>query len=110
MNSDYNNGNQQTAELDATVQQLRKEATEQKQTSQKLHNSRSLLYRLIDGIQDGLLLLDYDGQVHAINQTFAKLLGTTPKDVVYRQWEDVANNIRLNMFSDSPRDHWFEKV
>lgn len=51
-----------------------------------LQRGRDLLNTIINGINDGLLLLDKHGYILAVNQSFAALLGSTPDELSNRSW------------------------
>ncbi len=55
----------------------------------QLRRSRDLLRTLFDGLPDGLVLLDNEGRVLAINQAIAALLGRTVKPLLNRFWIDI---------------------
>ena len=54
-----------------------------------LNDSRSLLQALFDGLEDGLLLLDQQGQIQVINRTLAALLDLTAEQVLGQSWASV---------------------
>lgn len=57
--------------------------------NRQIRRSRDLFSALIDGLKDGLVLLDHTGNVLAVNQSLARLLNTTPAKMVQCLWDDV---------------------
>jgi PAS domain S-box-containing protein len=57
--------------------------------NRQIRRSRDLFSALIDGLKDGLVLLDHTGNVLAVNQALARLLNTTPAKMVQCLWDDV---------------------
>lgn len=57
--------------------------------NRQIRRSRDLFSALIDGLKDGLVLLDHAGKVLAVNQALARLLNTTPAKMVQYFWDDV---------------------
>ncbi len=57
--------------------------------AEQLVESRDILMGLFDGLDDGLMLLDPQGVILAVNQTLADLLGTQPAMLLHRNWRDV---------------------
>jgi PAS domain S-box-containing protein len=59
--------------------------------TQQLSRSRDLLRTLFDGLDDGLVLLDRDGQILATNQAFAAMLRTQPRELTEQNWCDLCH-------------------
>lgn len=57
--------------------------------TQQLSRSRDLLRTLFDGLDDGLVLLDRDGQILATNQAFAAMLRAQPRALTEQSWCDL---------------------
>lgn len=53
-----------------------------KELNQDLRQSRNVLRAIFDGLYDGLLLLDRDNQIQAINRAMALLLGKSLDDLI----------------------------
>ncbi len=53
-----------------------------KELNQDLRQSRNVLRAIFDGLYDGLLLLDRDNQIQAINRAMALLLGDSIDDLI----------------------------
>ncbi len=59
--------------------------------NKKLQRNRDVLYTLIDGVKDGLLLLDDHGTILETNQALADLLGRDVKLLLNQRWEDLSH-------------------
>jgi PAS domain S-box-containing protein len=84
---------ERTTQLAATNHELQNEISERKSTEQMLKNlteqltrSRNLLRTIFDSVDDGLLLLDNQGHVLALNQSLALLLGGNVPELVEQPW------------------------
>jgi PAS domain S-box-containing protein len=51
--------------------------------------NRNLLHAIVDGLEDGLLLLDKKGYVQTVNRALATLLGTTIEALIGQKWATV---------------------
>jgi sensor domain CHASE-containing protein/signal transduction histidine kinase len=78
--------------MNQALDALEHAAQDQQQMTDQLLNSRNLLRAIFDAMQDGLLLLDQRGQVLAVNQAMAALLGQTPKTLVGASLEQVCRH------------------
>lgn len=90
---------------DSIVMVLR-DITERKRAEQQtealnrvLQRSRDLLRTLLDSLQDGLLLLDAQGRVLALNHRFAELLEDRTSDVVGLHWMEFSETTQFLPFS-----------
>jgi PAS domain S-box-containing protein len=54
-----------------------------------ISRSRSLLHAIVDGLEDGLLLLDRNGYVQTINRALVTLLGTNPETLIGQKWATI---------------------
>jgi PAS domain S-box-containing protein len=61
---------------------------------QELQHNRDMLYTLIDGLPDGLMLLDHRGMVLAINHALATFLHSTPAELICRSWHEICQQVR----------------
>lgn len=59
--------------------------------AQQLSRSRDLLRTLFDGLDDGLVLLDRNGQILATNQAFAVMLERSPRELAELNWCDLCH-------------------
>lgn len=57
--------------------------------NQALHQQRDLLYAIVDGIEEGLLLLDPNGQVQLVNRALGRLLCVAPEHLERRPWSAI---------------------
>jgi PAS domain S-box-containing protein len=64
-----------------------------------LQRSRDLMRTLLDALQDGLLLLDAQGRVLALNHRFAELLEDRTTDVVGLHWMEFSETTQFLPFS-----------
>ncbi|GAB4214247.1 MAG: hypothetical protein OHK0022_52490 [Roseiflexaceae bacterium] len=55
----------------------------------QLARSRDLLRTLFDGLDDGLVLIDRDGDILTTNQAFASLVGRPIPELIGRTWHDL---------------------
>jgi PAS domain S-box-containing protein len=76
-------------ELKQAQQALTYAYTELEKLNKELGRSRDLLRTLFDGLHDGLVLLDNQGRVLALNQTIATIQGYAPHFLVNRSWIEV---------------------
>lgn len=60
--------------------------------NQRLRRSRDVLYTLLDGLDDGLLLLDSAGHILAANQALAALLNRTSTQLERQLWSAVCHS------------------
>jgi PAS domain S-box-containing protein len=60
---------------------------------ESVSRNRNLLRAIFDGLEDGLLLLDGDGVVQAVNKAFANLLNLTEEQLVGNTWEHVCQGL-----------------
>lgn len=51
--------------------------------------SRNLLQAVFDGLDDGLVLLDGDGTVRAVNRALSDWLGSTPQKLIGQNWSTL---------------------
>ncbi len=58
-----------------------------RQANKQLQRNRDVLYTLIDGLKDGLLLLDSDGTILETNQALANLLGCDVQLLLNQRWD-----------------------
>jgi two-component system NtrC family sensor kinase len=68
-----------------------------------LLRSRDLLRTIFDGITDGLVLLDYNGQVLAVNQSMGRLCNVRPAMAIGKHWQvctPIATDAIGKTFSD----------
>jgi PAS domain S-box-containing protein len=70
----------------AANEELQRKNAELQQTNERLNRSRTLLYRLIDGLEDGLLLLDANGVILTCNQWLASLFEKPVSACVGQPW------------------------
>lgn len=69
------------------AEQALSDAYDQQMTlSEQIRRGRDLLRVLFDGLDDGLILVDRDGTVLAVNQHLADLLGSPPERIVGTSW------------------------
>lgn len=68
--------------------------------TEELRRGRDMLRTLFDGLDDGLLLLDDQGQVLAVNQAMAVLLGSKPEHLVHQQWSALSVNPQHSLPGD----------
>ncbi len=66
-----------------------------KELNDDLRHSRNLLRVLFDGLHDGFLLLDPEGYIQTMNHAMARLLGTTPEDLVGSRFDGAAIGLDL---------------
>lgn len=59
--------------------------------AQQLSRSRDLLRTLFDGMDDGLVLLDRNGQILATNQAFATMVDHSPRELAELNWCDLCH-------------------
>jgi two-component system sensor histidine kinase AtoS len=59
------------------------------QRTQELQRSRDLLRTIFDGIPGGLVLLDTNGTILAVNRAYADLLGQEPQPMVGRTYATI---------------------
>ncbi len=52
------------------------------------HN-KSILQAVVEGVEDGLLLIDEKGYVQMVNQAMVKLLGTTRDTLLNKEWKSM---------------------
>ncbi len=57
--------------------------------NQRLKRSHDTLQTLLEGLEDGLLLLDTTGQVLAINQALASIFNHTPAELIGKSWFQI---------------------
>lgn len=55
--------------------------------NEDLRRSRDLLRTLVDGLDDGVVLVDRDGAVLATNRAIANLYGVAPQSLVETHWQ-----------------------
>lgn len=80
---------ERTDELAAANQSLSTAYTQLEQLLGDLRVSRDLLRTIVDGLEDGLALLDNHGTVLLANQALAAFYGLTPTAVYERPWRSV---------------------
>jgi PAS domain S-box-containing protein len=56
--------------------------------NREMQRSRDTIRTLFDGISDGLLMIDREGLVLAVNQAAARLFGCSPKAFINQSWAD----------------------
>ncbi len=79
--------------------------------NEHVSHSRNLLQAVFDGLDDGLVLLDSDGTVRAVNRALAAWLGSTPQKLVGQNWAtlyprlapDFPNNLALSPTDERKR-------
>ncbi|NJN67903.1 MAG: PAS domain S-box protein [Chloroflexaceae bacterium] len=54
--------------------------------NEDLRHSRNVLRALFDGLEDGLLLLNGEGNIQAVNRSMAELLDRTAEELVGQSW------------------------
>lgn len=54
-----------------------------------LRQSRNLLDAIFNSLEDGLLVLDGNGYVQAVNNAFARLLGVSSQDIIGQRWHNL---------------------
>lgn len=96
---------ERTAELLTINKRLQQEIAERKHTEKaltkafarleeltiRLTRSRDTLQTLLEGLDDGLLLLNSDACILAVNHAFARLFHTTPENLVGHDWVTLCN-------------------
>jgi len=73
------------SQLHAIILVIR-DITDRKQAEEGLRANRNVLLGLIDALEDGLLLLEEDGTIRAINRALANLFNTRPEAMVGKNW------------------------
>jgi|GEM_PF-624069 len=59
------------------------------QRTQELQRSRDLLHTIFDGIPGGLLLVDADARVLAVNRAYARLLDQEPEALIAQDYQQI---------------------
>ncbi|MFP4441220.1 MAG: ATP-binding protein [Chloroflexaceae bacterium] len=59
------------------------------QRTQELQRSRDLLHTIFDGIPGGLLLVDSDERVLAVNRAYARLLDQEPEALIAQDYQQI---------------------
>jgi PAS domain S-box-containing protein len=82
--------NAELAQINAELEQRVLERTDALQkVNQQLESNRKTLHTLIDGLEDGLMLLDNQGTILAVNHTLACLMHSSPEEMVNMPWQSV---------------------
>lgn len=68
--------------------------------TEELRRGRDVLRTLFDGLDDGLLLLDCQGQVLAANQAMAAFLGSRPEHIVHQSWSALGLDDQGSLLGD----------
>lgn len=69
-----------------------------------LTQSRNLLRALLDGIEDGLMLIDQHGTIQTVNKAMALLLDDTTESLVGQSWANIADYGTWVLDYDEPND------
>lgn len=70
-------------------QKLRATYEEMALMTHDLRQKQNLLDAIFNSLEDGLLVLDGNGYVQAVNNAFANLLCASPPDIVEQRWQNL---------------------
>lgn len=62
--------------------------------NEHLRQSRNVLRAVVNGLDDGLALLNPDGVVQMVNQSLAALLGNNPQELVGQPWSALSARLK----------------
>jgi hypothetical protein len=81
-------------QLKQAEEALTKAYTELEIATEELARSRDLLGTLFNGLPDGLVLLDRNGSILAVNQAIANILGYEPDRLLNRSWKNLCREVK----------------
>jgi PAS domain S-box-containing protein len=80
---------QDISERKQSDQQLYQAYNNLAEIASHVSHNKSILQAVVEGVEDGLLLIDEKGYVQMVNQAMVKLLGTTRDTLLNKEWKSM---------------------
>ena len=84
---------QRTTELTNTNEKLETEVTERKRTEEQLRNSRDYLDRILNGMYEGVIVIDHDYTIKDVNGRFLSQYNVSREDIIGRKCYEITHRI-----------------